>query len=148
MIKPFIGLIVTDKERKANMVNEEKILHDKLGNTNHFKVPEGYFEHFTEQLMSQIPAEEAKVIEMQPRWWKRISVRKVAAAVAVVLLLGGGGLYWAHLGSRNSNAITVSQNASVQEGNASSASYGTFEEVADYAMIDNQDIYTSLMAEN
>lgn len=136
------------KKGIVNMVNEEKILHDRFGNANHFKVPEGYFEHFTEQLMSQIPEDEAKVIERQPRWWKRIPIRKVAAAVGVVLLLSGGGMFLIHHDSKKANAITASQYDTVQDGNASSTSYGTFEEVADYAMIDNQDIYASLMAEN
>lgn len=129
------------------MVNEEKLLHDKLGNANHFKVPEGYFEHFTEQLMSQIPEEEANVIEMQPSWWKRIPIRKIAAAVGVVLLLGGGVSLVYHGSDHKSNYASVGLYNSNQDGNASTG-YGTFEEVADYAMIDNQDIYTSLVAEN
>lgn len=130
------------------MGNEEKILHDQFGNANHFKVPEGYFEHFTDQLMSQIPVQEAKVIEMQPRWWKRILIKNIAAAVGVALLLGGGTLFWVNRGPANSSSnVAADEHTVIQDGNAST-SYGTFDEVADYAMIDNQDIYTSLVAEN
>ena len=48
------------------MKKEEKILIDKFGKANHFSVPEGYFESFTDQMMDLLPESEARVIEMRP----------------------------------------------------------------------------------
>ena len=64
------------------MKKEEKILIDKFGKANHFSVPEGYFESFTDQMMDLLPESEARVIEMRPAtWWNRLPIKKVAAAV-------------------------------------------------------------------
>ena len=43
------------------MTNEEKIIQEKLGNQNPFRVPEGYFDSFADQLMSQIPETKREV---------------------------------------------------------------------------------------
>ncbi len=37
------------------MMNEEKKINDIFGKENHFKVPEGYFDNFAEQMMAKIP---------------------------------------------------------------------------------------------
>ena len=69
------------------MKKEEKILIDKFGKANHFSVPEGYFESFTDQMMDLLPESEARVIEMRPAtWWNRLPIKKVAAAVGAVLV--------------------------------------------------------------
>lgn len=150
MIKPFSFSIVYNKERnRGTMIKEEKILQNRFGKDNHFKVPEGYFEHFTDQLMSQIPEQEAQIVVMQPSFWQRISVRKIAAAVGVAVVLGGGGLFYAHHQSLGLHeVIAATHHDAHQDGNASSTSYGSFDEMADYTMMDNQDIYASLIAEN
>lgn len=76
------------------MKKEEKILIDKFGKANHFSVPEGYFESFTDQMMDLLPESEARVIEMRPAtWWNRLPIKKVAAAVGAVLVIGAGSLW-------------------------------------------------------
>ena len=40
------------------MINEEKKINDIFGKENHFKVPEGYFDNFAEQMMARIPMQE------------------------------------------------------------------------------------------
>ena len=75
------------------MKKEEKILIDKFGKANHFSVPEGYFESFTDQMMDLLPESEARVIEMRPAtWWNRLLIMKVAAAVGALLIIGSGSL--------------------------------------------------------
>ena len=37
------------------MTNEEKFIIESLGKENPFRVPEGYFDHFAEQFMNELP---------------------------------------------------------------------------------------------
>jgi len=128
------------------MMKEEKILNNMFGKENHFAVPEGYFDTFADKLMEQLPETEARVIEMHAQsWWQRLPMRKIAAAVGVAVVLGGSGLFYASHSSQ-SHAQMASTHVEHSEGAASE--YGTFDQMADYTMMDNQDIYASLVAEN
>lgn len=125
------------------MIKEEYKLKQTFGNENHFTVPDGYFDSFTSKLMEQLPEREARVIHMQS-WWQKTALRKVAAAVCGVLVIGTGtGLY---LNQQAQKEIAVKENSSQHTYTPSSDA--TFNEVADYTMLDNQSIYASLMAEN
>lgn len=128
------------------MKKEEKILIDKFGKANHFSVPEGYFESFTDQMMDLLPESEVRVIEMRPAtWWNRLPIKKVAAAVGAVLVIGAGSLWMSnHTHSDKGNtAVTSSMHHTT-----SGSEYGTFDQMADYTMMDNQTIYASLVGEN
>ena len=126
-------------------MKEEKILKDKLGNANPFSVPEGYFDAFADRLMERLPEADARVIEMHPAtWWRRVSLRKVAAAVGVAVVLAGGGLYYSHHASSSVSVAHAAEQPAVESG----SEYGTFDQMADYTMIDNQDIYASLASDN
>lgn len=129
------------------MMKEEIILKEKFGTENHFTVPDGYFDSFANQLMEQLPeTNEHQVIEMHaPSLWRRLPLRKIAAAASIAIVLGGSSLYIAHQQSSDKEAIAkdVSQHTS-----SSTTEYGSFDEMADYTMMDNQDIYASLVADN
>jgi hypothetical protein len=59
---------------------------NEIGKTNPFKVPEGYFERFSEGLMSQLPehtVEEPKVFSL----WERIRPWTYMAAMFVGIML-------------------------------------------------------------
>lgn len=128
------------------MKKEEKILIDKFGKANHFSVPEGYFESFTDQMMDLLPESEARVIEMRPAtWWNRLPIKKVAAAVGVVLVIGAGSL-WVGNHTHSDKENTVS--SSSLHHSSTGSEYGTFDQMADYTMMDNQTIYASLVGEN
>lgn len=128
------------------MLKEEKILRTKFGTDNHFSVPEGYFDSFAEKLMDRIPAPEPRVIEMHAAsWWSRLPMRKIAVAASVVAVIGCGSLFFAHQQVGTQGAIA---HANIQNTVVSGNEYGSFDEMADYAMIDNQDIYASLVSEN
>lgn len=128
------------------MTREENILKERFGKENLFKVPEGYFDHLTERIMENLPEQEVRVIDIRSRQtlWQKLPLRKIAAAVAVVALLGGGS-FWALQHEGDSKMVA---HAKQHEQKAVSSEDAAFNEMADYAMIDNETIYASLIAEN
>lgn len=128
------------------MTREENILKERFGKENPFKVPEGYFDHLTERIMENLPEQEIRVIDIRSRQtlWQKLPLRKIAAAVAVVALLGGGS-FWALQHEGNSKVVA---HVKQHEQKAVSSEDAAFNEMADYAMIDNETIYASLIAEN
>ena len=128
------------------MTREENILKERFGKENPFKVPEGYFDHLTEKIMENLPEQEIHVIDIRSRQtlWQKLPLRKIAAALAVVALLGGGS-FWALQHEGNSKVVA---HVKQHEQKAVSSEDAAFNEMADYAMIDNETIYASLIAEN
>lgn len=53
------------------MEKENKILR-KAGTRNPFTVPEGYFENFTQELMSNLPEKEPLLPISEPTLWQRV----------------------------------------------------------------------------
>lgn len=133
------------------MTREENILKERFGKQNPFKVPDGYFDHLTEKIMENLPEQEVRVIDIRSRqtlWqkmpWQKMPLRKIAAAIAVAALLGGG-TFWALQHEGDSKVLA---HAKKHELKTVSSDDAAFNEMADYAMIDNETIYASLMAEN
>lgn len=128
------------------MTREENILKERFGKQNPFKVPDGYFDHLTERIMENLPEQEIRVIDIRSRQtlWQKLPLRKIAAAVAVVALLGGGS-FWALQHEGNSKVVA---HVKQHEQKAVASEEAAFNEMADYAMIDNETIYASLMTEN
>lgn len=128
------------------MTREENILKERFGKQNPFKVPDGYFDHLTEKIMENLPEQEVRVIDIRSRQtlWQKMPLRKIAAAVAVAALLGGG-TFWALQHEGDSKMVA---HAKKHEQKTLSSDDAAFNEMADYAMIDNEAIYASLIAEN
>ena len=128
------------------MTREENILKERVGKQNPFKVPDGYFEHLTERIMENLPEQEVPVIDIRSRQtlWQKMPLRKIAAAIAVAALLGGG-TFWT---LRHEGDSKMLAHAKKHELKTVSSDDAAFNEMADYAMIDNETIYASLMAEN
>ena len=114
-------------------MNEEKYIEEKVGRRNPFTVPEGYFDTFADQLMASLP-------ERQPQV-KRLWLRPLRYAAAVVCVLVMGAMAWFAL-SPSSDVHQPIQAESIEVSNDAA-----FDAAADYAMIDNSDIY-SLLADN
>lgn len=53
------------------MEKEDNILR-KVGTKNPFSVPNGYFEKFSEELISQLPEKETLYIPSEPTMWERV----------------------------------------------------------------------------
>ena len=102
------------------MIEEEKHLMEIVGQRNPFRVSEGYFEQLTAQVMQQLPEQQKARTTMLRPWL-------FAAACTVAAMLMGLTYYW-HQDSADDMM----------------ADSNYYEEVADYAMIDNMEIYASL----
>lgn len=128
------------------MNNEERYLKEKIGSRNPFVVPEGYFEQLAQQVMQQLPDQSAvrevplsaavSGVTVQPVQivkGRLVALRPwlYAAACAVVLVGLSLSLYFRPVAAEQQVAV-----ASVE------SSY--MDDAADYAMIDNSEIYACL----
>ena len=108
---------------------------EELKNAEVFKVPENYFDTLTERVMSQIPAEETKVISInqgrkQPvAWWKWSS-----AAACIILLIAG------------TTFLSKTSQSTETETSELFASYDetSQQEMSEYMMLDREDVYCYL----
>ena len=115
-------------------MNEEILIQEKFGKKQPFTVPEGYFEHFAENVMEQLPDDGAKVIEMRPRNRWRVAVGVAVAACFCAVLFSVGKLW------KDSSDESLSGTASVMQAQ-NSANDDEFDDMVDYAMMDVSDIY-------
>lgn len=140
-------------------MKEEKILRQTVGTATGFEVPEGYFDTFETQLIARIPAGETKVVHLSA--YRRLSLlatsrktRKWAAAACAAIVVGVSS--WAimqpHARHQESQSAAITATPAAiahhhhSEQSTASSTQDTFDEVVDYVMYDNQDIYSSLMA--
>lgn len=143
------------------MMNEEKKINDIFGKENHFKVPEGYFDNFAEQMMAKIPMQEfdspevtdknrqenkAKFVHLS--LWRRLPLRKIAAVLAVTAMLGGGVLYQLQQAEKKHHAMAHNETPTTENSHVTDGDDAAFEQMADYTMMDSQDFYAQLVAEN
>lgn len=64
------------------MKEEDKLLK-KIGMENPFRVPEGYFEGFTSDLMSRLPEKEKTDVHREPTMWEKVRPWLYMAAMFV-----------------------------------------------------------------
>ena len=105
----------------------------KMEKKNPFSTPEGYFEHFTERLMSRLPEEEKK----KPAIIRHLRPLLHAAIFTGVIVLGA-----TFLMNGGTEQTQKQMSIATTEYNDS-----YFDDAADYAMVDNQDIYAYLLAD-
>ena len=143
------------------MMNEEKKINDIFGKENHFKVPEGYFDNFAEQMMAKIPEQEIDTLEETDKdclenkakfvhlsLWRRLPLRKIAAVLAVTAMLGGGVLYQLQQAEKKHHAMAHNETPTTENSHVTDGDDAAFEQMADYTMMDSQDFYAQLVAEN
>lgn len=121
------------------MTNEELYLNSHLSSENHFRVPEGYFDQLTADIMARLPERETTV-ELKPAA-KRVFLRPLlaAASVACVALIAVG-VYF------NRNAAVVDADEQVAAvSTIMSDSY--IDDAADYMMMDHKDIYAYISSD-
>lgn len=122
------------------MMNEEDYLNSKMGKRNPFTVPEGYFEQLTSQVMQKLPEAKAE----KPALIKRLRPWLYTAACVCV------GVFIAAVAFNNNNEEVRKQMRIATAEQKSVESYYSdsyYEDEANYAMVDNQDIYAYLLAE-
>ncbi len=129
------------------MFKEEKKITELYGKESPFTVPAGYFDSLTDSIMGKLPEQEAQVISIESHktLWLRMPIRKLAAAVAVIALIGGGVSYALRQNTGQQKQMATS---SIHTCHTMTSEDADFEQMADYTMLDSQDIYASLIAEN
>ena len=143
------------------MMNEEKKINDIFGKENHFKVPEGYFDNFAELMMAKIPEQEIDSPEITDKnrqenkakfvhlsLWRRLPLRKIAAVLAVTAMLGGGVLYQLQQAEKKHHVMAHNEAPAIESSHVTDGDDAAFEQMADYTMMDSQDFYAQLVAEN
>lgn len=116
------------------MKTEEEFLKMNIGNQRPFKVPDGYFEGLGSRVMSQLPEREERRFSVRmpsPKYYRYAAV----AAAVLCLAIGGTAVYMGKIGG-----TAEQHDGNVAAANVSSAE-GTLEDVAEYAMMDNDDMY-------
>jgi hypothetical protein len=128
----------------------EELLKQKFGQENPFKVPEGYFDNFASKFMEQLPEEEPKAVEVEmpvaKRTWIR-PMRRFAIAASFAAVLFGAVTYYASTGV-NKDQDSQTEMASVALKNTETKSVQSdymMDEMVDFAMIDNAEIYSYLI---
>lgn len=119
-------------------MEEEKYLIEHVGRKQPFRVPEDYFDTLTSRVMGRIDAETPAVLEKQPKKAKTVWMRPVLLAAASVCALVVSVAAYHILSEDNASAPVVAAVAPSQ------ADDDAFDEAADYAMMDNMDIYACL----
>ena len=120
-------------------MKEEKYIEERVGKRNPFLVPGGYFDDFTAQLMQQLP-------ERQPRAKVKSLRRPIYWAAACVCALFVTGTAWMFL-SKSDMPVTMGSDPSVSiadDTRVADPSVTSFDEAADYMMLDNNEIYNYL----
>ncbi len=118
-------------------MNDEERIKERFGKEQPFRVPEGYFDHFASQFISQLPEREARQIKLRPSRWQQW--RPWAAAAAFIGVVAVGATLW--LGHSEQQPIDTFADTSAQK-----VEY-TLDQAADYAMLDNQEIYAMMAFE-
>lgn len=113
-------------------MNEEKYIEQCVGKRNPFRVPDGYFDQFADQMMKQLP-------ERQPRA-NTVWLRPVRYAAACLCVLIVSAVVYLSLSERS--AVPEQRLAAQQEEPVT-----PLDEAADYMMLDNHDIYALLASE-
>lgn len=116
------------------MKNKEDIINARHGKANPFCVPEGYFDNLTQQIMERLPEHEKQQV-------KEVSLRKFMRPLAYAASLIVAVFTVTTL--INQNNMDDSEN--MMQMSASNANADTYsDDIVDYIMIDNMDIYACL----
>ena len=154
-------------------MKEEQYLKEKLGKENPFRVPDGYFDSLTSQVMARVDAEQkqqagpkARTVWLRPVLYAAASVcalfvsvvayhnysgSPVSAPVQQVaerLRVGEASAEGIRLrvGEASAEGIRLRVGEASAEG-ISQVSDNSFDDALDYAMVDNQDIYACLSSD-
>ena len=126
-------------------MKEEKYLIEKVGRENPFRVPEGYFDTLTSQIMAKVEAEGVEARDIKTGKEKRaktVWLRPVLYAAASVCALFISVVAYQNYSEQN--VATPAQNVVA---NNQMVMDDYFDEAADYVMLDNQDIYACLTSD-
>jgi len=116
-------------------MSEEDIIKTITGSKrNPFSTPEGYFDTLADSILSQLPDNQRKPKTVHLRPWLWAAAFAGMAIVSTTLYL-----------NRQTDSAEAKETLLASYNDATPDSY--FDDAADYAMVDNQDIYASLLAD-
>lgn len=115
------------------MEKENRILR-KVGTKNPFTVPEGYFENFTQDLMSKLPEKEPFMPVSEPTLWQRVKPWVYMTAMFCGIMLS----VRVFVGEPKQDEFPFS------ELEADAISDEEWEIISDCSMIDDYDLYEYL----
>lgn len=127
-------------------MKQEDLIRKKYGSENPFKVPEGYFEQFTANLMNALPEKQTEHVlipQNRPRRMQTRIIRYMAAASVCGIMLAGT-FYLKSAQQQSQHAVAVSE----QTANDVELEDIYIEDILDYAMVSNQDIALYLTEAN
>ena len=123
-------------------MKEEEIIKKRCGTGNVFRVPNGYFDDFASNLMEKLPERENRTIQLNSHY-DRAHILKptLYAAARLCFAILSTVLYF------NKNvSINHSQNSSASV-SVQNTSDELIDRTADYAMMDNHDIYACVSSD-
>jgi hypothetical protein len=136
-------LYVNKSKKRDKPMRTEENLKEMFGRENPFKVPENYFETLAENIISQLPEESsAQVVKMSV--WKKYRVHLLAAA-CVLSVLFSAGIYVSV--KENTKEAQVFDKTRVEVAETTIEAEDAFDEMADYVMIDKEDMYAYISGE-
>lgn len=118
------------------MTNMKNIDIEELKKNEVFKVPDNYFDTLTDRVMSKLPDEEEKIISISSGkrnhsgWWKWSSI----AACITLAIVGTTFLARNYGGNMNKDNSELANNFE----------YDSQDEMIEYSMLDNGDVYNYL----
>lgn len=116
---------------------EDRFKEMDFSNKNPFQVPEDYFDTFASKMMDRLPERNHIEVTLKPQSRNFVLRRLLYVAACVCVVIFGVSLYWVE--STSSTPQTrMAQSVSV----VNNDSY--IDQVADYTMMDNSDIYSYL----
>lgn len=113
------------------MKNEELYIKSRMGEHNPFRVPEGYFDNLTAEIMQQLPEQPKQGLMVRIRPWLYAAACLLAAVFTTTAYF--------------LKTDTVGQKVAATTTLTASDSY--IDEAADYVMADNIEIYACLSSE-
>lgn len=122
-------------------MKEEEIIRKRCGESNPFRVPEGYFDDFASNLMDKLPERENRTIPLSSRHSRMHVLRPVLLAAACLCFAILSTLIFFHK-NVESNSPENARNTAVKVSNDE-----LIDRTADYAMMDNHDIYACMSSE-
>lgn len=114
-------------------MKEEFLLEQRYGKRRPFKVPDGYFRQFEISFMRNL--KEHDIVAMK----RRIPVWKYVACAACTILIAISGFI---LFYENMNKEDVCNADNMKSYSSSSVNDYMIDDIYDYAMLDNDDIYS------
>lgn len=121
------------------MANLQQHIKDKAGTRTPFTVPEGYFDSFTQNFIKNLPTHESEQCDIPHSSSFILYLKRFALAACALVAIFSVSTYLVDLNSSSANAATMSQYSMSED--------DYIDLVADYAMIDNSDIYAYLSEE-